>query len=66
VGAGIWIKEATDVVAAMDPVGPVFWADIRLEEERAALMPPLTMSSSWIGMERMGDGGFRQSGGRGM
>ena len=56
-GAGIWIKDATEVVAAIDPVGPVFWADIRLEEDRAALMPPLTISSSWVGERMSRDGG---------
>jgi hypothetical protein len=51
------------VVAAIDPVGPVFWADMRLEEDLAALMPPFTMSSSWLGergwvrgRERNGEG----------
>ena len=45
-GGVIWIKEVTEVGAAMEPVVP-FDVVKRFEEDRAALKPPPTMSSSW-------------------
>ena len=42
----IWIKEVTEVGAAMEPVVPLD-VDRRFEEDRAALRPPPTISSSW-------------------
>ena len=41
---GIWMSDVTEVEAAFEPV--VFWEDRRFDDDRACLIPALTISSS--------------------